>query len=60
VGLPGCVGEVVCAERLLRERGVLVHPGEFYGMGEAGRVVVSLIGRSEEFGAGIRRAIGEV
>jgi aspartate/methionine/tyrosine aminotransferase len=58
LGLPGCVGEVDCAERLARERGVLVHPGWFYGMGEAGRVVVSLIGPAGEFEASIQRAIG--
>ena len=58
LGLPGCVGEAECAERLARERGVLVHPGWFYGMGEAGRVVVSLIGLAEEFGVSIQRAIG--
>jgi len=57
LGLPGCVGERDCAERLARERGVLVHPGWFYGMGEAGRVVVSLIGPDEEFSASIQRAI---
>jgi aspartate/methionine/tyrosine aminotransferase len=54
--LPGCVGEAECAERLARERGVIVHPGSFYGMGEAGRVVISLIGPAEEFAAGIQRA----
>jgi aspartate/methionine/tyrosine aminotransferase len=57
LGLPSCAGEVDCAERLARERGVLVHPGWFYGMGEAGRVVVSLIGPSEELEASIQRAI---
>jgi alanine-synthesizing transaminase len=59
VGLPACVGERGCAERLLRERGVVVHPGGFYGMAEVGRVVVSLIGQRDEFEAGIRRAIDE-
>ena len=56
MALPGCVGEVDCAERLVRERGVVVHPGGFYGMAERSRVVVSLIGLSGEFEAGIRRA----
>ena len=56
LGLPGCVGEAECAERLARERGVIVHPGSFYGMGEAGRVVVSLIGPAEEFAVSIQRA----
>jgi len=57
LGLPGCVGEADCAERLARERGVLVHPGAFYGMGEVNRVVVSLIGPTEDFAASISRAI---
>jgi alanine-synthesizing transaminase len=60
LGLPGCVGERDCAERLIRERGVIVHPGSFYGMSEASRVVVSLIGGAGEFELGIRRAIGEI
>jgi aspartate/methionine/tyrosine aminotransferase len=54
---PSCVGETDCAERLVRERGVLMHPGSFYGMAEASRVVVSLIGPIDDFDAGIRRAI---
>jgi aspartate/methionine/tyrosine aminotransferase len=57
VGLPGCVGVVDCAERLVRERGVVVHPGGFYGMAEKNRVVVSLIVPSAEFDAGMRSAI---
>ncbi|HEV2647345.1 MAG TPA: pyridoxal phosphate-dependent aminotransferase [Acidobacteriaceae bacterium] len=60
VGLPACVGEWDCAERLLRERGVLTHPGAFYGMAEAGRLVVSLILPSEEFRVGIQSAISEI
>jgi alanine-synthesizing transaminase len=46
-------GEV--AEGLLREAGVVVHPGSFYGIAEAGRVVVSLLGSAAEFGVGIGR-----
>jgi aspartate/methionine/tyrosine aminotransferase len=57
LGLPGCVGETECSERLARERGVIVHPGSFYGMVESDRVVVSLIGPSAEFYASIQRAI---
>ena len=41
------------AERLLKEAGVVVHPGSFYGIGEAGRVVVSLLGREADFREGI-------
>lgn len=57
VALPACVGDANCAERLLRDTRVIAHPGAFYGMAEANRMVVSLIGRAEEFEQGIRRAI---
>ncbi len=40
------------AEGLLKA-GVVVHPGEFYGIAERGRVVVSLITPEEEFRAGM-------
>jgi aspartate/methionine/tyrosine aminotransferase len=52
----GGVGEL--AERLVREAGVVVHPGSFYGMAEDGRVVVSLIGPEGEFAEGVR-VLGE-
>ena len=42
------------AERLLREAGVVVHPGTFYGIGEAGRIVVSLLGTEADFRAGMK------
>jgi aspartate/methionine/tyrosine aminotransferase len=54
--LPGCVGEPDCAERLVRERGVITHPGSFYGIGEPNRIVVSLIGPGAVFSAGIQHA----
>jgi alanine-synthesizing transaminase len=59
LGLPGCVGELDCASRLVRERGVIMHPGNFYGMAEKNRVVVSLIGPLGDFEVSIRRAISE-
>ena len=40
--------------RLLRESGVVVHPGSFYGIAEGGRVVVSLIAPRAEFVEGMR------
>jgi alanine-synthesizing transaminase len=43
------------AGRSLQERDVVVHPGSFYGIAEGGRVVVSLIGRTDEFIAGLKR-----
>jgi len=57
LAMPRWVGDPDCAERLARERGVLLHPGAFYAMGEANRVVVSLIGPAEEFSASILRSI---
>ncbi|HEX7728194.1 MAG TPA: pyridoxal phosphate-dependent aminotransferase [Terracidiphilus sp.] len=38
----------------LLERGVWVHPGYFFGMEAAGWLVVSLLGREEEFKQGLR------
>ena len=49
----GGVGEL--AVEVLRETGVVVHPGSFYGMAEGGWVVVSLIGPMAGFGEGVRR-----
>jgi alanine-synthesizing transaminase len=59
VGLPGCAGEPMCVELLVRERGVIAHPGSFYGMGEANRAVVSLIGTPEDFAEGVARLLRE-
>ena len=56
MALPRCAGERDCAEGLVRERGVLTHPGWFYGMAERNRIVVSLIGPAADFEEGIRRA----
>jgi alanine-synthesizing transaminase len=45
------------AEMLLREVGVVVHPGSFYGIAETGRVVVSLLGPAGEFEEGLERVV---
>jgi aspartate/methionine/tyrosine aminotransferase len=45
-------------EWVLREAGVIVHPGRFYGIAEAGRVVVSLITLREVFAEGVRKLAG--
>jgi aspartate/methionine/tyrosine aminotransferase len=45
------------AEMLLREAGVVVHPGSFYGIAESGRVVVSLLGFQQDFAAGLERIV---
>ena len=57
LALPACVGEPACAERLLRQRGVITHPGSFYGMADAQRLVVSLLGPPDDLVAGISLAI---
>ena len=57
VTLRGWHGEGDLAEQLVRERGVIVHPGSFYGMPQKNRIVVSLIGPEAEFTTGIQRAI---
>jgi aspartate/methionine/tyrosine aminotransferase len=51
------LGEGDAAERLLREVGVVVHPGSFYGIAESGRVVVSLLGPEGEFREGLERIV---
>lgn len=48
------------AEELLQECGVIVHPGSFYGIAESGRVVVSLIGPSDDFAAGVGQIAGAI
>lgn len=53
--LPQRLGEEDDAGLLLREAGVVVHPGRFYGIHEAGRVVVSLLGPVGDFAEGISR-----
>jgi aspartate/methionine/tyrosine aminotransferase len=53
--LPQKLADEEMAERLLREGGVVVHPGAFYGIAGVGRVVVSLLGPMLEFGEGIQR-----
>jgi alanine-synthesizing transaminase len=53
--LPQMGGEA--AEMLLREVGVVVHPGLFYGIAESGRVVVSLLGPAKEFKEGLEAIV---
>ncbi len=43
------------AARLVWEKGVIVHPGSFYGMAPAGRLVVSLLPEPKVFAEGIAR-----
>lgn len=43
------------SEDLIAERGVVAHPGSFYGMSEANRLVVSLLTPEADFALGIGR-----
>jgi aspartate/methionine/tyrosine aminotransferase len=45
---------------LLRRRGVLVHPGHFYGFTGEGHLVLSLIVQEERFRQGLRRLLGNL
>jgi aspartate/methionine/tyrosine aminotransferase len=42
------------ALRLLREKGVYVHPGHFYDFSAEGHLIISLIGREAEFAESVR------
>jgi len=53
IQVPQSVGDRSLAESLVREAGVIVHPGAFYGMAGEHRLVVSLIGPTQSFGKGI-------
>jgi aspartate/methionine/tyrosine aminotransferase len=45
------------AIRLMEERGVAVHPGEFFGFAEQNRVVVSLLPEPRMFDEGLRQSL---
>jgi aspartate/methionine/tyrosine aminotransferase len=55
--LPQMGGDRDMAQMLLRDAGVVVHPGSFYGIAESGRVVVSLLGPIGEFAEGLERIV---
>jgi aspartate/methionine/tyrosine aminotransferase len=52
--LPDFAGSGLATE-LISRRGVVVHPGSFYGIGERNRVVLSLLGPVREFERGIEK-----
>ena len=51
--LPQKYGQNGLAERLVREAGVVVHPGEFYGISNPHHIVVSLIVPPQRFHMGL-------
>lgn len=58
--IPALQPDEVTALRLLRQSGVAVHAGAFFGFPEAGWLVLSLLGRPEEFAEGARRLIASL
>ena len=55
ISLPSCGGDATCAERLIREHRVMVHPGAFYGLSEPNRAVVSLLVEPAQLRAALER-----
>lgn len=55
VDVPGYLESEQLAVYLLREAGLAVHPGWFYDIPGEGVLALSLLPRSEEFAAGVRR-----
>ena len=53
--VPANEDDQTLALRLLAGQGTIVHPGSFYGMEPAGRLVVSLICPEADFAAGLER-----
>ena len=52
--LPQSLGSDSLAERLVKDAGVVTHPGIFYGIPERNRLVISLLGPEREFLQGVR------
>ncbi len=53
--IPATVKDEETVFRLLTEHGVAVHSGDFFGFGESGWLVVSLLGEEDDFLNGISR-----
>jgi aspartate/methionine/tyrosine aminotransferase len=51
--VPAVQSDEQLAIALLKQRGVLVHPGHFYDFARQGHIVVSLIVRKQEFAEGM-------
>jgi len=55
ISMTRSASDILAVVLLLRECGVVVHPGAFYRVAEQGRIVVSLIGPADDFAEGMRR-----
>jgi alanine-synthesizing transaminase len=55
--VPGVQAEEETALELLLERGVVVHPGGFFGFSGQGWLVVSLLAPQGEFAAGVKEMV---
>jgi len=47
-----------CLEEKALSRGVLAHPGTFYGFPGSDHLVISLLGRAEQFEKGLEILVG--
>ena len=56
--IPGLKPDEETALDLLVERGVVVHPGDFYGFSGQGWLVISLLAPEEEFNTGVEAISG--
>ena len=56
---PRAKDDLQWATRLVREQGVIAHPGSFYGMPSGGYLVLSLIVEPGQFADGIRLLAGQ-
>ena len=57
---PALDGDDACALRLLRDSGVLVHPGSFFDLPGDGHLVLSLLAPEAVFSEGLARALPRV
>ena len=54
---PAVDSDEACALRILRQGGVLVHPGHFFDLPGDGHLVLSLLAEERVFREGARRAL---
>jgi hypothetical protein len=57
--IPAMQADEVTVLKLLAE-GVWVHPGYFFGMGQSGWLVLSLLGKANEFATGVVKLLAYI
>ena len=58
--VPALSSDEATAIRLLNDYGILVHPGSFFGMQQAGLLVISLLPSPEIFAIGVKKLVAGV